>query len=277
METQPFCSKPHLAQPCAQAQHPCCWHGHGMGVGVRGQHFQSINAIAHDNFLALLSLVKPPSVKSFSAVEGVQMQRRKMGWGLALVTDRCPGSHPGKWLLSWSWKSTPLKKQIISSMSSLQEKGLKLLREPDLSSSEFCSGFQFQFQNDKAGKKIMETLAPIFTEISSQATVSKVECGWQAHDESGAEPQLTRVEMGLEDSAWGLTKTGDCAECSSKNVCPHPWWLEITNGLSTQQPYCILWINPQSTVAMLTNAKTIATCFLRAFLHWHSRKRMSPD
>lgn len=70
-------------------------------------------------------------------------------------------------------------------MSSLQENGLKMLREPVSSSSEFCPGFQFQFQNDKAGKKIMETLAPIFTELSSQTTVSKAECGLQAHDESG--------------------------------------------------------------------------------------------
>lgn len=73
-------------------------------------------------------------------------------------------SDPGKWLLSCSWKSTALKKQIISSMGSLQENDLNTLKEPVLSSSEFGPGFQFQFQNDKAGKKIMETLAPIFTE-----------------------------------------------------------------------------------------------------------------
>lgn len=215
METQPFCSKPHLAQPCEQAQHPRCWHGHRVGVWVRGQHFRSINATAHYNFLALLSLVKPPSVKSFSAAEGVQMQKPKMGWGLALVTDRCLGSDPGKWLLSWSWKSTLLKKQIISSMSSLQENGLKLLREPVLSSSEFCPGFQFRFQNDKAGKKIMETLAPIFTEISSQTTVSKAECGLQAHDESGVEPHWP-------ESRWVLkTVPGDLQRLVTvQNVLP---------------------------------------------------------
>lgn len=151
------------------------------------------------------------------------MQRQEMGWAWLWLQTDVLESDPGKWLLSWSWKSARLKKQIISSMSSLQENGLKMLREPVSSSSEFCPGFQFQFQNDRAGKKRMETLAPIFTEISSQTTVSKAECGLQAHDESGGEPQRTRVEMGLEDSAWGLTKIGDYAECSSKNVCPHPW------------------------------------------------------
>jgi hypothetical protein len=53
-------------------------------------------------------------------------------------------------------------------MRSLQEKRLEDANKPALSSSEFSPGFRFQFQNDIAGKKILETLAPVFTEILKQ-------------------------------------------------------------------------------------------------------------
>lgn len=76
-------------------------------------------------------------------------------------------------------------------------KCLEDAKRPVLSSSEFCLSFQFQFQNDKAGKRVMETLAPLFHWALKQSYSFQ---GWmssiQAHDESGGELPLSRVEKG---------------------------------------------------------------------------------
>lgn len=149
-------------------------------------------------------------------------------------------------------------------MRSLQEKRLEDANKPALSSSEFSPGFRFQFQNDIAGKKILETLAPVFTEILKQNCSVQ---GWvwsrQAQDGSRGELPLTRVEMGLDGRSyqdWWLCRMF-FQECLPTSLVTrnNQWPFKTATVFHPPE------INPQSTVAMLIKATMITTGLLGGF------------
>lgn len=142
-------------------------------------------------------------------------------------------------------------------MGSLQENDLNTLKEPVLSSSEFGPGFQFQFQNDKAGKKIMETLAPIFTETLRKIQFPRLNVFtgvWWVQGRATADQSWEGSWwrwLGSYEDWWPCRMFFQECLPTSLVTRSNQWPFNTATVLHP------LEINPQSSVAMLINAKMI--------------------